>query len=437
VIFLLENEVERHAIRKRAYLYGREMVWAKVAQRYMESFQHAHEGRIRNPQPVFMPLVRGESTSRELIKDLPMLNLNHLLRMTDDKGIFQHAVFNLPNYSEGYTTDDNARALVLALLLDQLDSNYYVDIEALTSRYLAFIWYAFNTEKGRFRNFLAFEGGWLEEVGSEDSHGRALWSLGAVLGHASSEGLKGVAARLFGQALSATLDLKSPRTWAFTLLGIHEYLRRFSGDRAVTQAGQTLAERLMDLYRQTRGPGWYWFEDVVTYNNATLPHALLLSSQWMRRTDLTQVALESLRWLAEIQTCPKGYFTPIGSNGFFPRGGEKARFDQQPIEASAMVSACLEAYRITGDKYWYSQAQCAFEWFLGQNDIGLSLYDPATGGCHDGLHPDRLNQNQGAESTLAFLLALTEMYLSSTLTPYQPNTARSLSLLLARNNSRD
>jgi hypothetical protein len=157
VIYLLENEVERHAIRKRAYLYGREMVWPEVAQRYMESFIHTREGRIRNPQLVF-PQDMSYSTSGDLIVDLPPLNLNHLLRMTDDKGMFQHAVFNLPNYSEGYTTDDNARALVLALMLNQLGGNYYVDMEALASRYLAFIWYAFNKEKCRFRNFLSFEG---------------------------------------------------------------------------------------------------------------------------------------------------------------------------------------------------------------------------------------------------------------------------------------
>jgi hypothetical protein len=219
VIYLLDNEVERHAIRKRAYLFGREMVWEKVAQSYMESFQRARQGRIRNPQPVFMPLLMGESTSRELIGEQPMLNLNHLLRMTDDKGIFQHAVFNMPNYSEGYTTDDNARALVLALLLDRFEGDNFIDIEALASRYLAFIWYAFNAEEaGSGISWLSRS--WLEEVGSEDSHGRAMWSLGTVLGHTSSAGLKGVAARLSGQALSATLDLKSPRAghllyWAF------------------------------------------------------------------------------------------------------------------------------------------------------------------------------------------------------------------------------
>ena len=434
VINLLENEVERHAIRKRAYLYGREMVWSQVAQRYIESFQRAREGRKRNPQPLALPVNMDEITSSDLIKDLPLINLNHLLRMTDDTGIFQHAVYHLPNYREGYTTDDNARALVLALLLDLLDAEHYVDMEMLASRYLAFIWYAFNPEIGRFRNFLSFEGSWLEDVGSEDSHGRALWSLGAVLGYTSSEGLKGVATRLFGQALSATLELKSPRAWAFSLLGIHAYLRRFSGDRAVSQAGQTLAEQLVACYHQTRGPGWYWFEDVVTYNNATLPHALLLSSQWMGREDLREVALESLSWLAEIQTSPKGYFMPVGSNGFYPRGGEQARFDQQPIEASAMVSACLEAYRVTEDKYWYRQALSAFGWFLGHNDIGMPLYDSTTGGCHDGLHSDRLNQNQGAESTLAFLLALAEINLNR-LSTYQSNSVGRLGLLLTRDTS--
>jgi len=247
--------------------------------------------------------------------------------------------------------------------------------------------------------------------------------------------MEGVAARLFGQALPSTLEMTSPRAWAFSLLGIHAYLHRFSGDRAVTQAGQTLSERLMALYYQTRGEGWHWFEDFVTYNNATLPHALLLSSQWMRRDDMLAVAIESLRWLAEIQTSPKGYFMPVGSNGFFPRGGEQARFDQQPIEASAMVSACLEAYRMTGEEYWYRQAICAFEWFLGQNDIGISLYDSTTGGCHDGLHPDRINQNQGAESTLAFLMALAEIQLHR-ITPYQADKAQGLSLLLTKNPSR-
>ena len=195
------------------------------------------------------------------------------------------------------------------------------------------------------------------------------------------------------------------------MLGIHEYLCRFPGDRAVIHTGEILADRLIHLYHTTRGAGWYWFEDIVTYNNATLPHALFLFSHWMKRPDVAQTALESLQWLVDHQTGPKGHFTPIGNKGFFQRGGEKAHFDQQPIEASATVSACLEVYRYTGEAAWYLEAQRAFNWFLGQNDLGLPLYDPNTGGCRDGLHPDRVNKNQGAESTLAFLMSLGEMYL--------------------------
>lgn len=427
---LLDNEAERHSMRKQAYLYGREMIWPQVAQRYMQGFTTAVEARVRHPQLALPSPVTPRVYPAEIMNELPLINLNHLLRLTDDTGILQHAVFNLPNYNEGYTTDDNARALVLALLLDKLDGEYYIDAETLASRYMSFIWYAFNNANGRFRNFLGFDRRWEEESGAEDSQGRALWSLGAVLGHSESDGLRGVAARLFRQALPPTLELKSPRAWAFALLGIHEYLHRFSGDRAVISIGKTLAERLMQLYRAVRGPGWYWFEDIVAYNNATLPHALLLSSGWLGQVDMAQVAQESLQWLADIQTSPKGAFTPIGSNGFYRRGGEKAHFDQQPIEAGAMVSACLEAYRMTGEHSWYQEAQRAFGWFLGHNDLGLAVYDSTTGGCRDGLHPDRLNQNQGAESTLAFLLALSEMRLSKPLSLVTPETKRDFSILI-------
>lgn len=410
VLYLLDNEKERHAIRKRAYLYARDMVWAKVAQQYMSSFERAIEERANSPQTVL--LYPDNEKSYEKLVELPPVNLNHLARMTDDTGILQHAVFHLPNYSEGYTTDDNARALVLAVLLDRLmNRDGYEDITSFTSRYLAFVWHAFDPEKNRFRNFMGYDRHWIEGVGSEDSHGRALWSLGAVLGQSNNENLKGVAASLFSRAITTTLGFSSPRAWAFALLGIHEYLRRFPGDRAVIRAGEQLAKRLIYLYRKTRRPGWYWFEDIVTYNNATLPHALFLTGQWMRRPGVARVALESLRWLADIQTSPQGNFTPIGNKGFFKRGGEKARFDQQPIEASAMVSACLEVYRSTGDVSWLLETQRAFAWFLGQNDLGLPVYDANTGGCRDGLHPDRANKNQGAESTLAFLLSLAELRL--------------------------
>lgn len=200
-------------------------------------------------------------------------------------------------------------------------------------------------------------------------------------------------------------------------MGIHEYLRRLSGDRMAHQARAELSERLLRLYQANRREGWHWFEDIVAYSNAKLPHALLLSGHWMdNRPDMTTAGLEALTWLVKEQTAPEGHFMPIGNRGFYRDNGEKACFDQQPVEAYNMVSACLEAYRLTGDEQWYRQAQKAFDWFLGRNDLGLPLYDPSTGGCRDGLHPDSVNENQGVESTLAFLLSLTEMRLAQHLT---------------------
>jgi hypothetical protein len=230
-----------------------------------------------------------------------------------------------------------------------------------------------------------------------------------------------MAARVFQQSLLAILETTSPRAWAFALIGIYEYLQRFTGDRRVTQVQEELAGRLLDLYQNNRTAEWNWFEDRLTYCNAALSHAMLLSGQSMSDPAMTEVGLESLGWLAEIQHADaKGkHFVPIGSNGFYPQGGERARFDQQPVEAQAMVSACLEAHQATGEKRWYKEARRSFEWFLGRNDLHLPIYDPTTGGCRDGLHSDRPNENQGAESTLAFLHSLLELRLAETID--QPN----------------
>jgi hypothetical protein len=282
----------------------------------------------------------------------------------------------------------------------------------LASRYLAFVWYAFNAETGRFRNFMDYQRHWLEDNGSDDSHGRALWALGTVLGRSNTPALHSMAGRLFEQALPAILDTTSPRAWAFAVIGVHEYLRRLAGDRRASQVREELAGRLLTLYQSHRSDDWRWYEEGLAYCNAALPHALLMCGHWIPNHAMTEAALESLSWLADLQHADAGHFVPIGSNGFYQRGGERARFDQQPIEAQAMVSACLEAHRITSDKRWRKEARRAFEWFLGRNDLNLPIYDPTTGGCRDGLHPDRANENQGAESTLAFLQALLELRLA-------------------------
>jgi glycosyltransferase involved in cell wall biosynthesis len=403
VIELLDNEAMRHAMRKRAYMFGRAMIWSEVAHRYVESFD-----RARSERRLFVPPGFAARALDKHPGELPPLKLDHLRHMTDATGMLQHAIFTIPNYSEGYTTDDNARALMVSALLEALGNRESLE---MASRYLAFIWYALNTETGRFRNFMDFQRNWLEDGGSDDSHGRALWALGTVLGRSNTAALQSMAGHVFERALPAILGTTSPRAWAFALLGIHEYVQRFAGDRRAGQVREELATRLMALYQLNRADDWMWFEPGLTYCNAALPHALILCGQSIPNAEMTKAGLESLTWLSEIQHADTDtrHFVPIGSNGFYTRGGERARFDQQPVEAQAMVSACLEAYRITGNTYWRKEARRAFEWFLGRNDLNLPIYDPTTGGCRDGLHPERANENQGAESTLAFLQALLEL----------------------------
>jgi hypothetical protein len=330
--------------------------------------------------------------------------------MTDDTGMFQHAIFTVPNYHEGYTIDDNARALTVSTLLEELGNEETAD---LTSRYFAFVWYAFNSKTGRFRNFMNYQRSWLEENGSDDSHGRALWALGTVLGRSNTPALQSMAGWVFEKGLPAILDTTSPRAWAFALMGINEYLQRFAGDRRVSQAREELAGRLLALYQDCCADEWRWYEDSLSYCNAALPQALLMCGQSIPNKAMTEAGIESLCWLSELQNSDKdgGHFVPLGSNGFYRRGGVRARFDQQPVEAQGMVSACLEAFRITGDKRWRQEARRAFDWFLGRNDLNLPIYDPTTGGCRDGLHPDRANENQGAESSLAFLQSVLELRL--------------------------
>jgi glycosyltransferase involved in cell wall biosynthesis len=407
VLDLLDNEAERHAIRKRAYLYGREMIWPNVARLYWESYRRARQERTRLPRPTHAARALAMPPA-----ELPSLHFGHLRQLTDGTGILQHAVFSVPKFSDGYCTDDNARALIVTVLLEEIEGAGLAATTGLAPTYLAFLWFAFDSERSRFRNFLSFQRQWLEEVGSDDSHGRALWALGTVLGRSTRRGLCGTASRLFEMALPKILETTSPRAWAFALLGIHEYLRRFTGDRVAQGVRDELVERMLGLYRTHGSADWPWFENSLTYCNATLPQAMLTAGQTMSRKDILDVGLMTLRWLASIERAESGHFAPIGCHGYYPRGGERARFDQQPVDVHSTIAACLEAYQITHDQFWLKEAQRAFDWFLGRNDLHLALYDPLTGGCRDGLHPDRVNQNQGAEATLSFLMSVIEMRLS-------------------------
>lgn len=402
VIDLLHDDTRRDSVRKNAYRIGREMIWSNVAELYMKSFESSRLGGTARSRKSL-----STKTLDQKPRELPEFKLNHLSRMTDSTGVFQHAIFSVPNFSEGYCTDDNARAFILAVLLDELGQEpEYMRQLATTSA--AFLHYAFNPETKRFHNLLSFDRRWLDEQGSEDCHGRAVWALGVGVGRSSHRSFQMIAGKLFAPALSALTDFTSPRAWAFGLIGIHEYLRRLRGDSLVNQTRETLTARLTKIFEKNSRSDWQWFEESLSYDSAKISHALILSGRATGQKAVLDRGLQSLRWLTNLQISEKGYFRPIGTDGFYHRGGTRANFDQQPIEAHATVSACLEAYRATSDLWWYEQAQRAFDWFIGWNDLGLELYSPDTGGCFDGLHVDRINGNQGAESTLAFLLSLAE-----------------------------
>jgi glycosyltransferase involved in cell wall biosynthesis len=401
---LLEDDAKRNALCERAAAYGTDKVWPSVARAYLASFEracveHKQHGRAK----LYAQTLVGRAT------ELPEVNFEHLGMLTDQTGALQHATYNVPSYSDGYCLDDNARALLLTALVEDNGTDDPKLVRTLASRYLAFVNHSFDPTTRRFRNFMSYDRRWEPGPGSDDCHGRAIWALGTVVGRSSDPGRQSLAGWLFQAGLPQVLELTSPRAWAFALLGIAEYLRAFWGDSKVQAMQRGLADRLLDLYRRSSSKDWPWFEDRLTYCNARLPQALLVTSEWLDDGEMQAIGVKTLDWLVAQQITEDDYFAPIGSNGFYQRGKPRARFDQQPVEAGAMVSACLEARRITGDSRWGTHAKRAFGWFLGQNELHKPLYDAATGACHDGLHADRVNANQGAESTLAFLLALFEL----------------------------
>lgn len=412
---LLSDPQKLEKIQFDAYAMGREMIWSATASRYLDSFQHARADRKATSRAAFAGWTLG---SRPYA--LPPLRLDHVMRMSDSTGIYQHAIFNVPNFHEGYCTDDNARAFILCNLLEELGGQPPPQsLDHLSTSYLAFLAAALNYDTGRFRNFMSHGRQWLEEAGSEDSHGRALWAAGSGAGRSRNEGHRNLSAQLFRVGLPIVASFTSPRAWSFTLLGIHEYLRHFQDDpkTGVHALRERLTQKLVTLWNECATEQWPWFEPYVTYDNARLCQALILSGQWMPHSEALEIGLKSLRWLVSIQRTQAGHFRPIGSDGFYQYEGARADFDQQPVEAQAMVCACQEAFRVTQDPAWTREAKRAFEWFLGRNDLGLPLYDSSTGGCSDGLHPDRVNENQGAESTLAFHLSLVEMNNAGQLSP--------------------
>jgi glycosyltransferase involved in cell wall biosynthesis len=402
-IDLFDNESEREAMRKRVYDFSRNMVWNEVAREYLRVFAEAKED--------FQNVSGAAGRSRSLGSDdeeLPEINLGHLRTMTDDVGMIEHAKFAVPDRARGYCTDDNARALVSAVMAARfLPQDQSLDM--LTGQYLSFLRHAFNEQNGRFRNAMTYDRRWTERRGPEDSHARAMWALGVTASFSENRGQVGLSVELFGQGLRAVEGFGSPRAWAFLILGLGHYTNAYDDPEARRMLG-ILANRLYSQFKEHASGEWPWPERILSYANPRLPQGLILAGRALRRPEMTEMGLRSLEWLARIQTGEDGCFSPVGTKGWYRKGGKKARFDQQPIEAQSMVEACVEALRATGDERWLKEARRCFEWFLGRNDLRVALYDHTTGGCRDGLHPDRANENQGAESTLAWLLSLLTMY---------------------------
>jgi glycosyltransferase involved in cell wall biosynthesis len=399
---LLTDDARRRAMRQHAYSHSRGMTWARVAERYVEVFDEARGRRLLKP-------VTRQNESAAIIETPtpPPMQLSHFLSMCDDTGLLQHAVYSVPDRSHGYCIDDNARALLVACVLNMPGEQRLSEV--LTGRFAAFVQHAWNADAGRFRNFMSFDRRWLEDIGSEDSHGRALWALGECARCDASASRRRWAAALFAKAAPIVETFRSPRAWAFTILGLEACSAAVAQESHNVELLHRLAGRLMSMLSAVETADWVWFEDELAYDNARLPQALIVAGVSTGTPAYVAAGLRALRWLMTLQTTATGLFRPIGSASFGEKRRQPRPFDQQPLEAAAAISACLAAWRADGDPKLKSDALRAFAWFLGNNDLSAPLIDLETGSCCDGLHPGRTNENRGGESVVSYLLGLAEI----------------------------
>ncbi|KAF0176711.1 MAG: glycosyltransferase family 4 protein [Hyphomonadaceae bacterium] len=399
---LLIDPARREAMRARAYQCSRSMTWARTADAYAATFSDViDKSRLR---------VLARSWRKAPVRataEPPEMRFNHLLSMCDSVGLYQHAVHCVPDRAHGYCVDDNARALLLACALGVSGEQHLP--EKLSAQFSAFVQHAWNPDRRRFRNFMSFDRRWLEDCGSEDSHGRTVWALGVCARDDVSVSRRGWASALFAEASPVVDSFQSPRALAFALLGLDAYCGAHADDLDAQRLRTRLADRLMVVLAAVESGDWTWFEEGLSYDNARLPQALLVTGLACRRPAYVDAGLRSLRWLMSMQKNPEGQFRPVGSGSFGDSRAAPRAFDQQPLEATATISACLAAWRADGDVAWKTEAKRAFDWFLGANDLGISLVDPGTGSCRDGLHPDRANENRGGESVVSYLFSLAEI----------------------------
>ncbi len=392
---LLDNPEALHALRSRSLEYGRELQWSRMGARY---YQLAR--KVRNtprPASVNHPRTLPDPSF------LPPLNLSHIRRLTDDTGIVQHAKYGIPNLKEGYCVDDNARALMMTVMVHQHRKTKDAPAPELLPVYLSFIHYM-QTPDGNFRNFLSFSRQYLDEVGSEDSFGRTVWALGYLIRYAPNNSYREFALELFHHALCHLDALEHLRGRANAAIGLCHYLKACPSDEGIQARLLTLVQPLVTAWENNRTGEWQWFEKTMTYDNGILPLALLHTAEITGLESLKTLGLQALRFL-ESTTMTQGYFCPVGNEGWHCEGGECPVFDQQALETMAMVLLYQQAHAVTGDAAYLKKMFTCYRWFTGENVLRVSLYDSETHGCCDGISPHGLNRNQGAESTLAYFIS--------------------------------
>ncbi len=391
---LLADKAKLEALRAKTHRFGRQMRWDVVAAKYLEMFQHTAAVTAKRSMVLKTPALLRE----------PPFDLAHLMRLTDDTGLIQHAKYIVPDRHTGYCLDDNSRALMLcagaySLLRDE-------DAKKLISTYFSFTHFTQNAD-GHFRNFMDYQRRFLDVTGSDDSFGRAFWALGYIIWRPPRDAYRSLAFECFQKALPHVRGLNL-RGKALAMLGLAAYLRCYQGDESIAALLRECADSLLALYKEVASDEWRWFEDIVCYDNGIMPMALFQTYALLRKEKYLKVARDTLEFL-EGNLIRDGRLSIIGSNGWYKRGGPRAQYDQQPIDATAMVLAYQSAYWVTQDKEYLKKMRLAFGWFLGENDMGMSLYDHETKGCADGLLAEGVSLNQGGESTVSFLIALLAM----------------------------
>ncbi|NJB85044.1 glycosyltransferase involved in cell wall biosynthesis [Lewinella marina] len=392
---LFHHPTELEEMRNRAAAYGATLLWPRIGRQYLRVF-----GKAR----VAFKAFRKPAAARV---ELPELNLDHLFRLTDDCGLLQHAKYAIPNRTEGYCLDDNGRALFLVGMLLKRGLGNRQRLLRLADTYLAYIYHAQNPD-GTFRNFMGYDRRWLEEQGSEDSYGRALWAIGYCLAHPPRAEQRMLMEEIFHRAIGHLDDMRSPRTVAYGVMALSYFLDYKPTDEAMLNLLDRSCNRLLDHYRDSRREGWEWFENYLTYSNAILPLSLYCALRHLSKEELLTVAGQTTEFLVN-QTLRDGIISPVGCAAPYVCDGERPRFDQQPVDVMGMVLLFSEACRYQGLQPYGAHLQLAFDWFTGQNEMKATLYNPETGGCYDGLMSSGINHNQGAESLLAYLISRVEM----------------------------